>query len=98
CLAGQSFHGFRSQIGPSGSRGWFDQLAEAPVLGDALSVLARRDGSREGLLIPAEPVSEYSACVRTDGQSDALAAGVRLSFGRLDQLRRIDLAALPRRE
>ena len=51
CLGGQPLQRVRRQIGPAASRGRLDQLAQAPVLRDDLSMLAGGDRGGQGLLV-----------------------------------------------
>ena len=98
CLGGQPIQRVRGEVGPPTARRRLDQLAQAPVLRDDLSMLAGGRGGRERVLVTAETVGEHGARVGTDGQSDALSAGARLALGRLDEVRGLALPASPRRD
>src|SRR5262245_6243056 len=60
CLGGQPVQGVLREVGPAASRGGLDQLAQTPVLGDDLSMLAGGRRGSQGLLIPAKAVAEDS--------------------------------------
>ncbi len=98
CLSGQPFLGIRCEVRPPGSSCRLDQLAQPPVLPHDLSMLTGRDCGGQGLFIPAEPVAEDGACVGTNGQPNALAAGLRLAIRRLDQVRCLARSSSPGRE